>query len=273
MYNIYWYNEETFGAVTSGVELWVQDDIVFGWYSLSNDIIKVNKISFDNSHNIQSTTYDRPLSDGWGELNYFLREKTVTMRGRIKSESKEELYREVDRFKRAIVQSEQNLDIKVNGVIRRAKASLMSPESIFDREHYHVTFLPFEITFRALEKFKETQRDITTITGLTGDFIEEVYNYWNAKANPVAVFTFDSASGVNEISMDIGWEIITISESISAWDILTIDVENKQVLLNSIDTDYIWTFPQLNVWNNSYNITVNGTSNFSFTIYYFNTYL
>lgn len=273
MYNIYNYNTETFSANSQGVDIWVQDEIVFDWYSLSNNTVKVNKISFDNSHEVQSETFNRPLSDGWGELNYFLRQKTVTMRGRIKADSKEELYKEIDRFKRSVIQSEKDLDIKVNGVVRRAKASLMNPGSMFDREHYNVTFLPFEITFRVLEKFQEIQRVIDTYTWMTWTFIEESYNEGTAKAEPIWILSFSSASGVNSVSMNIWGEEITISDSISAGDILTIDTIEKQVLLNSVDIDYIWTFPKLNVWNNSYTITVNGTCNFSFTIYYFNTYL
>lgn len=273
MYNIYEYNLKPFWTVAPWVALWVQDEIVFNGYSLYNDTAKVNKMNFDNSHAVDSDTFDRPLSDGWGELNYFLRERTVTMLGRIKASSKEELNKEIDRFKRSLMQNNKDLDIKVDGTVRIAKATLMNPQSLFDRNHYNVTFLPFEITFRVLEKFQETQRVIKTFTWKTATFIEEQFNSGSAKANPVAILSFSSASWTDEVSLNIEWSEITISESISATDILTIDVDNKQVLLNTIEVDYIWTFPQLNVWNNSYTISVNGTCNFSFTLYYFNTYL
>jgi hypothetical protein len=81
----------------------------------------------------------------------------VTAAGYMKAESEETMNNEIDRLKKILLQNQKDLIIKVNGNPRFAKASLINGESIFDREHFHITFLPFTFQFRVLEKF----RDIT----------------------------------------------------------------------------------------------------------------
>jgi hypothetical protein len=123
------------------------------------------------------------------------------MNGYITADTSEDLYNEIDRFKRILLQNNKNLDIKVNGTIRRAKASLLNADTLFNREYYNVTFIPFTLSFRALNKFKEIKSQSNTITSQTGDFNEVEYNFGSAKAQPKCIFVFNSTSSTDTISV------------------------------------------------------------------------
>ena len=107
---------------------------------------------------------------------------------------------EIDRLKKILLQNQKDLIIKVNGNPRVAKASLINGESLFDREHFHITFLPFTLQFRVLEKFRDITAQNYLIASQTGNFTEEIFNSGSAKVEPIITFVFNSASGVNTIS-------------------------------------------------------------------------
>ena len=95
----------------------------------------------------------------------------------MKSDSRENLETAIDDLKRALGRSERDLDIKVNGNIRRAKASCINLDSLFDRKHYNITFIPFTIEFRIISEFaREIKRVTQTFSNLIGDITEEIIN-------------------------------------------------------------------------------------------------
>jgi len=273
MYNENIYNLEPYNVEWAWVQALTQDNITFNGLSLQNENFIISSTTFDNSHLIENDIFNRPLTDWVWELNFFFREKVVTMTWYIKSDNAENLNNEVDRIKKIILQNSKNLDIKVNWTIRRALATCINADSLFIREHYHITFLPIEIQFRASEFFKETIRQNITLSWKTAWFIEELYNDWSAKSNPLITITFNSATSVTEIIFTNSDNNITINETILSWDIVQIDVEEKQVLINDAEVDYSWIFPRLNPWTNSYQIEIDWTKNFDFNLSYFNTYL
>jgi len=68
-------------------------------YQLKNDNIIITKDNFDNSHDIQSDYFDRPLADGGVQENYFFRKKNVRLDGYIKADTPEELNIAIDNLK------------------------------------------------------------------------------------------------------------------------------------------------------------------------------
>lgn len=273
MYNIFPYNAETFNIQSASLQDFINEDIVFNNFWLKNDIYNISKISFDNSHTLQSDTFNRPLSDGGSEINHFFREKTIEIQGRMRANTAEDLNKEIDRFKKAMLENNKYLSIKVNGQIRRAKATCINPESLFNREHYHITFLPFTLRFRVLEKFREIKTQTYTFTGLTWNFLEEVYNGGTAKTSPVFTLIVNTTTGTDTTSITLWGETITVSQALSDGDILVIDYDEKIVTINEADIDYTWTFGMLGTWEQNFEVTVNGTINFDFSIKFFNTYL
>lgn len=273
MYNIFTYNEKVFNVQSTSLQDTINEDIAYNKFWLKNNLYSISKISFDNSHEIQSETFDRPLSDWWSEINYFFRNKTVDISGRIRTNTAEELNNEIDRFKKAMLENNKNLDIKVNGQVRRAKASCINPSSLFNREHYHITFLPFTISFRVLEKFREIKPQTYTFTWLTWNFLEEVYNGGTAKVSPVFTIIINTATETDTASIILWGETITVDQTLVSGDILTIDYEEKIVTLNQADIDYTGTFGLLDTGEKNFSVEINWTINFDFTVKFFNTYL
>lgn len=274
MFNLYQFNLQNFNQIPEELTVPPQDDVVYGWYSLKNANISLSRIGYEAGHSIDSETYNNPLTDLWGELSYYHREKIIVLRGRLKAHNREELEIAMDEMKRALWRPQKNLDIKVNWNIRRAKASCVNMSSLFEREHYHITFIPFIIEFRLIWEFsKELLRQTQNFNSLTSNLTEEIINWGTVRTNPTLSLVFTSAISVNNITFSIGSNQLTIWESISASDVLIIDCETKTIKLNNIDIDYSWTFPILEVWTNSYTVTVNGTKQYNLSLSYFNNYL
>lgn len=273
MYNLYTYNSVTYNKITETVITPPQWEVVFGGYSLKNENISLSKISYDNGHSIQSDTYDNPLTDLGGQLNYYFRQKVITLVGVLKASNREELENSIDDMKRALWRPSMNLDIKVNGVIRRAKASCVNIDRLFNREFYHLTFIPFTIEFRIVSEFsKELQRNNQNFTNLTANLTEEVTNAWTVRTNPILSILLNSTTAT-DITFSIWDNTLTVSDTFSASDVINIDCEAKTVSINSIDVDFSWTFPILEVWTNSYTVSINGTNDYNTNISYFNNYL
>lgn len=248
MFNFNQFNLAVFNSIPEVTTTVPQDDIVYGGYSLKNASMTISKIGYDNGHSVDAPTYSNPLTDLGGELSYYFRQKIVVIRGNLKAENREQLEMAIDDMKRALGRPKQDLDIKVNGNIRRAKASCVNLDSLFDRQHYHITFIPFTIQFRIISEFsKELARKTQSFNNLTDDITEEITNTGTVSTNPTVSIVFNTATTVNNVTFGIGDNTITISEAISASDVIQIDCENKTVTLNSLEIDFSGTFPILEV--------------------------
>ena len=275
MLNNFLYNQAIYNQTPVWIPIAPQDDIVYNSYWLKNSNIIVTSISNDNWHSITSETYSSPLTDLWGELNYYFKNKTINLEWFITTNTSVELNQRIDELKKILWQNNKYLDIKVDWTIRRAKASCTNLDSLFDRQNYNITFIPFRISFRLVSEFsKELTSQSQSLTWKTASFTEEKINYWTVRANPVLSILLNSVTSVTSISFAILTNTITVLDTYSASDVIQIDCQEKTVKINSISVDYTWTFPVLEVWTNSYIITVTWTAkNFNTTLTYFNNYL
>jgi hypothetical protein len=275
MFNTKLFNSVVFNHISTTSTIVVQDDITYNGYSLQNENITISKTDFYNWNSVSSDTYNNPLTDLWWELNYFFRSKTVVLEWYLKASSWEELNNRIDDFKKILWQNNKILDIKVNGTIRRAKASCINIDSLFwTREHYHISIIPFIIQFRVISDFfQELTRQNQSFTWLTSGFIEELTNRWSVRTNPVVNILLNSVSWTNQIYFEIWDRRIIISDTFSNSDSIIIDCQSKKVKINNVDVDYSWVFPILETWVNSYEFWINWTVNYDITVSYFNNFL
>ena len=278
MYNTYVYNTGNYNNLGLAVGAGTQDGIVFNGYSLQNTSVVTQELIQDNFPSRSFDIDDVPRGDGRIYLNDYWRSKRITLKGYIKKATNSLLEAEIDAFKYKMSGVQANLDIKIDGAVRRYVASCVNADVFSGRRGYHVTMIPFTLQFDCLTPFgtdtSYTVFDWLAQTALTLE--EQVENAGTAEATPIIVLNFTAASSVTAVSFANAatGETITITENITTADYLRIDAENKEGTLNGVIVDYTGTFPQINVGNNAITTIITGTSaTYAQTVKFYTPYL
>ena len=276
------FNWEPFNTIpfNDQTDVWLlqQWDLVYNGYSLSWDNIIISSILNDNAPTSEINSFYLPR-DNWGTyLNRYFREKTITIKWILKVSSLQELNTYIDTFKKVFCQINKNLDIKVDWTIRRAKATLINSDSIFEKEFYNITWIPFTLQFQLLEFQKEITNQAQDNLWVTTDLIEEIFNEWTATTNPIITVSVITQTSLSSIIFSTtatdNQASITVTETFSNSDVITIDCSEKSVKLNGTEIDYSWIFPEFLTWNNPYSIVFTSTAhNCDINISYFNNFL
>lgn len=272
MFNNFLFNNGLFNEIeTVGSPDTTQDEVSYNWFWLFNQNIIITKINYDNSHTVESDIFNSPLSDLWWELSYYFRQKNIVLNWYLKYDTAEELNNAIDTLKKALWENNKNLDIKVNWTIRRAKASCINLN--FDREGYHITFVPFTIEFRLIKEFlHELTNETISLLWLATWFTEEIVNGWTVRTNPIFNIVINSWTPTS-ISLNIWDDTLIINRIFTAWEVLEINCIDKRVKINGSNIDFIWTFPILKVWVNSLSFSITWSIDFDFTVIYNKNYL
>lgn len=241
------------------------DDLMFNGLSLQNESIISTDIKDSSTPDRELSTFKTPRGDGGGYVADYFRTRKIVAAGYIKAATAAELEALLDEIKRRLVLREGNLDRKINGQVRRIKATLSNSDQMFSgREGYHITYCPFTFEFMSLEPMWHDLNYISrTNEGVTNlSFTEIIENLGTYKAPSdlvIIVEAADTVTAFNYKNNTNGNEIL-ITTPLVAGDILEIDGENKQVLLNGTPVDYDGIFPELEYGTNNYTLTITGTS-------------
>ena len=79
--------------------------IRINWYELNNnnpDVMTINDCDYDNVWTIETETFNNVYTDWITVKNSYLREKTITIKGKLKSNSRDSLNNVIDWFKSSI---------------------------------------------------------------------------------------------------------------------------------------------------------------------------
>lgn len=241
------------------------DDIEFNGYSLQSADVISQDIVIYSSPTRELITYKVPRNDG-GRLNgNYYRQRIIKVKGIIKSTSRVLLEQAMDTFKRIMHQPEGNLDLKVNGEIRRIPATLQNSGEMFaERKGYHINFTPFALEFLALDPFFHdmdyTSTTSENITSLVHPITVE--NLGTIYARPVIIVIFEAAVSVTSFTFRnvTNGKSMLITRSFIAGDILVIDSEESSVTVNGVEVDYDGLFPTLDYGSNNCTLTTVGSS-------------
>lgn len=223
---------------------------VFDWYNLHSNNIRVQAVNYDDEWGIDLNIFEAPRIDWWGVLWHYWRSKDISFKLSLSSDTADWLNALIDELKMKTQTTEWRLEVEVNGVVRRVKASIVNLK--FNREYYHLTFLPnVEITFRTIDPHWQKKTNTSFSFEKTDDSQEDIVNNGTRATNPVFYVIFKTwCSGVSQLKITIDWYAIIVSSAFVPWDLLTIDCENKIVQKNGTSIDYSWVFPTLNVGSN-----------------------
>lgn len=233
------------------------ENISFNWYGLFNSKV----LTLFVSRNYWSINYNksaRPWDDGDIFLSSYNSWVTFEVDFVIKGASDYEVDQKLDELTTELSFKEGIFKFLSSWIFREIKAT-MTNISIKERTQVYILWT---ITFNSCEPYWynsiEEQTNIKNQT--TSPFIIQVNNN-SLKTYPKIYISFNSASWVNNISIDYNDRNITFAWNIATNDILVIDTLNKEVLLNNVLQDYSWTFQYLEKWVNSLLFTINWTFN------------
>lgn len=265
MYNQFVYNTEMYNAPSNLVGIEDQDPIVFNGYSLQNASLTSRRALHENMPSRALDINDNPRNDGQFIYGDFYRAKKIPIVGRLKKASNSLLEDEIDAMKKALSKQNGILDIKRDNVIRRYIATLTNGDGMFDRDHYHVTFIPYQLEFTCLNPFGHSVNyNAETLLSQTSLVLNEsMNNIGTTLARPVIILNFASATGVTAISFKNNTrdnEEIELIKNINAGDYVRFDTERFEVTVNGVPQDYLGSFPLLSTGANSITITITGSS-------------
>jgi hypothetical protein len=264
-YNTNTYNTVPYNANALNPPISAQDSIVFNGFSFQDDCVYTERV-LNSTPRRDVDINEIPRNDGEFIVGDFYRRKVITLTGIIKTTSNSLLEAKIDEMKKLTSEREGNLDIKIDGVIRRFKATLINGAQMFeDREHYHIVWAPFTVQFMSVEPFGHpTTFQSDEFLGTTDLNLDlEVFNAGTIHATPEIILNFTAVSGITEVQVtnNTNGQIIKASSlSLSVADILKFDGNERLVTLNGSQIDYSGFFPRLEIGANSLTIDLTGTS-------------
>lgn len=261
MFNDFTFNENEIGFSVAPLTL-AQDDIVFNGYSLQSATFLTSEIDYDDQKNIELNTFKFPRIDGGGVLSKFYRGRTITIRGTLKvanTDTAADFNTLIDEVKKNLRATEGNLDIKVNGEVRRIKATVTNID--VDRKHYNITFAPIVVTFMAMEPFfYSIINEYGTFVNKNGNFTESMAHDGSADVIPNAYYIFGAGTSATAMTItDANGRILTITTAITNGTVIYIDGENRTVKKDGVEIDFTWSFPIFAPGVNTFTTAFTGT--------------
>lgn len=249
----------------------------FNSYDLQTSSVVSSGIVHENTPHREIVTEDRPRQERIYIVDTYWKSRTIKVLGTIIQSSQSDADTELDDLKENLIGTEQNLDIDYAGGTRRYKATVKSIKS--NREHYHISHLPYEIEFFCADPFgyatsstNHSDDDITSSPHTSSVTIAGSYN-----PLPTITMTVDSETDMTVIKFEntTTGDEIQVSRSFADAEVLEIDCDEMTVEVDDTAVDYSGGFPEFEPNSNSYKITVtdSGAFNIDLDIDYTATYL
>lgn len=256
-----------FGGGEFAAEVLSSDLVVFDGFSLSDgDSLSVRRIINPGPvREINKTSV--PRGDGEFLNGVFYRNREITVIGRVRAPTGADFNQLLDTVKAGLRTEEGDLDIIEEGLDPRRYVGTLSnfDGMLAERDYYHVTWLPFEAKFYC-KPFGHDRAYTSQTNAITSSPAPDaVMNQGTVEAKPVFVFIFSSATTVTTVNLkrlDMEGNVLDEIEyvgTIAASDVLVFDSENQQVTKNGVDVDYSGAFPLLDVGQNLFEYTIDGT--------------
>ena len=249
-------------------------NIAFDNVSLNNNPYQFTELDHEKSAPRETFMYDLARERGGVIVGDNYKPKEVVITGRIVGDDKNALESNIDSFKELMARFNKNLDLDYASGTRRYVATPIEVD--IDRKYFHLSFVPFKVTFLVPSGVGE---DITQTASIQNGITVSPYNGsinigGSAYPLPSIEITITSIIGGLDISLQCNGDKITLTNSLVANDVVVFDIQNKKVTLNGSEKDYTGVFPKFNVGTNNYIITINSSArNFNVEVDYFKKWL
>jgi hypothetical protein len=201
--------------------------------------------------------------------------KKIIIEGTIQGSSISDLETNIDSFKLLMSGENKNLDIQYETGTRRyvATASVIQIE----RDFYHLNYAPYSVEFQIPDGDGKSTTSLShSTTSIVVSSLEtDSFDIVGTKIPKYTIgITFVVATDVTSVTVTINGDAITVSEAISAGQVLVIDAENKKCTLDGTEKRYTGLFPRLILGNNAYKIATSATARqYNVMVTYTPTYL
>jgi len=275
MYNSFSYNENLYNKLnktsSNQSESW-RDIIAFNWYNFSDIII--SNIPDDYAWNSLSIETYQLSTHGQGLWNRLIKNKSLSINGRIIAENQLQLEEKIKRIKTNLLQWQSVLYLKRASEILQTNAVVTSFS--IPRENWTINAIEIRIVFSILDPFfYSVQKHELAYYWITTDFYTSIfYETWSHSAKAWIFIMFWTNTSCNEINIHIWEKTVKVKETFTAWDILYLDWEKIDIAKNwRYWIDWIGEIWELNFWENSIIINCNWIANYSVFIQYRDTYV
>jgi len=276
MYNSFLFNTTLYWSLSNS-QWW-------GWGGLVFDVIAFNNYNFSdiiisnipNDYEwIKFDIQSYELSwNGEGLWNRLIKNKSLTIKGRIVAETQEQLEEKITKIKANLLQWQSVLYLKRKSLILQTKA-VVSQISI-PRESWTINSVQIDITFSILDPFMySVEKHELAYYWINWNFYTSIfYETGSYSAKPVIFIMFGNWINISRVDITIWEKLVRINEGFWTWDIISLDWEKLDVAKNwSYGIDRVWEFWELGFWENPVSIEIIWTANYSVFIQYRDTYV
>jgi phage-related protein len=258
------FGKKLFAESSVKTEFVPSEDFAFNTYGLQNDTqygIHISDYDVEMPER-DFVTADVPGGHGLTLLEDWFRKNPIKLNGWVSAITKEQLDLKIHEFMRNIHGQGGILYIKNAGTYKELVTTLQ--RAIFENKHYSTVKKKFSLEFSGVKSFWR-DKDYTSVfysaqSGLTLN--GQMNNSGSTVAYPIFIAIFSAASSITAIELEntTTGETITITENISASDVIIFDSERNVVTKNGVDIEFSGRMLSLPVGINSFTMTLTGTS-------------
>ncbi|MFA5174714.1 MAG: distal tail protein Dit [Candidatus Pacearchaeota archaeon] len=259
--------------------------ITFNGQSLQDSYFLTKDIIY---RNLPAKTLDiEPYSrrDGYRLVNSYYNQKDIVVSGTITRDTEANLKISIDTMKSLLSVQEGNLDIGDGATTMRFVGSVASIE--IPEEHYHITTVPFKITFRC-QPFGKTTSQTTLTRSISASSSSSFSTSGSAPTLPIFkwICVGTPSAPITQIALNVDFSPYSSTITVPSLaldaegDYLEIDVSAMTVKVShdggaATEIDYSGVFPFVGAGSNTYVVTITGGGTFSLTetIKYYPSYL
>lgn len=231
-------------------------------YFLPNEKVALTDVpNISDGPEINFQNYNIAKQDGMGNSEYTLQSKNINVSWWIRWIHQADMEEQILEIQRKFYKKWQKLYYNRKDWKELYTIAYLTSLN-FDRNKNTINYVPFTAVFTTLEPFFyatkiSEYKIIDQSEDISGSLL---YISWTYKCDPVIYISMKTATWVDEVSVTIDGQTITINEPLDTGDYIIIDGKQKDVFINSIwGKDYIWSFPKLDIGEKAFDISINGT--------------
>lgn len=264
LWDVYWNNI----LDVNWVPLWVLERKRVVYQKMNSTVwIMVQSVNAFDVWNIDLTSFVSSLADWGGVINKKYSNRNLVMSLFIQWATPSDLIKRIDTLKQKLQAVQWNLDIRVNGELRRYEATVSSITiPSFKKSSDYLEWIDVEFLITS-PHWKNPTYSQVFVQWMTSDFSKVVQNEWTYKVYPVIQVITNPGSTLSALSIthkrvgESSWYTISITTSIPSAAVVVFDYVNKTVTVNGTEVNFSWVMMPMAEWQSVFSFDFTWTIN------------